>query len=136
MPGSVLVREGVLYCAAGRNMFLEGGVRLLRLDAATGKLLGETLFIAGPPNTLDEEGALYKPNDPDIQAKLAEQAAAMEGRRGAVLWAVRAADGRTITEVTLDAPPVWDGMAAAGGRLYMAMRDGTVRCLGGKHPPR
>ena len=42
--GSVLVREGVVYCTAGRNMFLDGGVRLIRLDAMTGALIGETVM--------------------------------------------------------------------------------------------
>jgi outer membrane protein assembly factor BamB len=42
VPGSVLVHKGVLYAAAGRSSFLDGGIRLVRLDATTGKLLGET----------------------------------------------------------------------------------------------
>jgi len=42
--GSVLVREGVVFAAAGRSMFLDEGVRLVRLDPETGKLLGETLM--------------------------------------------------------------------------------------------
>lgn len=42
--GSVLVHDGVLYCTAGRNMYVDGGVRLLRLDPMTGRLLGETVM--------------------------------------------------------------------------------------------
>ncbi len=49
--GSVLVRDGVVYCAAGRNSYLEGGVRLCRIDAATGRLLSETTIDHRDPKT-------------------------------------------------------------------------------------
>jgi len=39
--GSVLVAGGVLYCTAGRNSFVDKGIYLYALDAATGKLLGK-----------------------------------------------------------------------------------------------
>ncbi|MHC4118233.1 MAG: outer membrane protein assembly factor BamB family protein [Planctomycetota bacterium] len=42
--GSVLIHDGVLYCTAGRNMYVDGGVRLIRLDPMTGELLGETVM--------------------------------------------------------------------------------------------
>ncbi|MBM4050938.1 MAG: hypothetical protein FJ279_38065, partial [Planctomycetes bacterium] len=37
VSGSVLMRDGVVYCVAGRSMWLDGGMRFLRLDAATGR---------------------------------------------------------------------------------------------------
>jgi len=42
--GSVLVREDTVYCVAGRSMFLDGGLRLLRLDPRTGRKLFETIL--------------------------------------------------------------------------------------------
>ena len=42
--GSVLVHNDVIYCTAGRSIFLDGGIRLIRLDAATGKLIGEDVM--------------------------------------------------------------------------------------------
>ena len=39
-----MVRDGVAYFAAGRSSFLDGGIRLLRIDAQSGKLLSETLI--------------------------------------------------------------------------------------------
>ena len=42
--GSVLVHDGVLYAAAGRSLFLDGGIRMVRLDPQTGRLLSETLM--------------------------------------------------------------------------------------------
>jgi outer membrane protein assembly factor BamB len=49
--GSVLMRDGVLYCVAGRSMFLDGGLRLLRLDPATGRKLSETILDDRDPET-------------------------------------------------------------------------------------
>jgi len=42
--GSVLVEKDVAWCVAGRSIFLDGGLRLLRLDPATGELLSETIL--------------------------------------------------------------------------------------------
>jgi outer membrane protein assembly factor BamB len=53
VSGSVLVREGVVYCVAGRAMWLDGGLRLLRLDAATGKLISESVLDDKFPGTQD-----------------------------------------------------------------------------------
>ena len=40
-------------------------------------------------------------------------------------------DGGGLTEHYLDSPPVWDGMAAARGRLFLSTTGGKVLCLGG-----
>ncbi len=93
---------------------------------------GDTLFIAGPPDVLDEEHAARRLGTSEIQAKLAEQDAALMGRRGGLLWAVSTKDGAELGEVRLSAPPAWDGMAAAGGRLYLTTVDGNVLCLRGR----
>ena len=49
--GSVLVRDGRAYCVAGRSMFLDGGLRLVRLDVDTGQLLSETVMDDRYPGT-------------------------------------------------------------------------------------
>jgi outer membrane protein assembly factor BamB len=51
LHGSVLVYDGVAYCLAGRNMFVDGGMRLVRLDPATGACLGETVLDDTDPRT-------------------------------------------------------------------------------------
>jgi hypothetical protein len=79
-------------------------------------LAGKTLFAAGPPDVFDL-------NDP---------LGAFEGRKGAVLWVVSALDGEELAEYKLDSPPVFDGMIAAGGRLYISTRDGRLLCMGNK----
>jgi len=78
-------------------------------------LADKHLFVAGPPDIVD-------PDDP---------MAAIEGRRGATLWTVSAEDGKKIAEYDLPAPPVFDGMAAARGRLYLATTDGKLICMAG-----
>jgi hypothetical protein len=61
---------------------------------------------------------------PPVQEQLAEQAAAFAGQRGGLMHAVSATDGRMLGRWTLDAPPVFDGMAAAAGRLYLTTESG------------
>ena len=77
-------------------------------------LAGDVLFLAGPPDVVPKDNPY----------------AALDGRVGALLWAVSAADGKTLSEAKLACPPVFDGMAAAGGRLYVATVDGRVLCFG------
>jgi hypothetical protein len=84
----------------------------LRVQAMV--LTSDTLFVAGPPDVLE-------PDDP---------LAALEGRRGAELWAVAPSDGRKLSVLPLESPPVFDGLVAAEGRLYLSLRDGRVVCLG------
>ena len=37
--------------------------------------------------------------------------------------------GKVMESYALPASPVWDGLAVAGCRLYIAMEDGTVQCM-------
>ena len=92
-------------------------------------LADRTIFFAGPADLVDETQSLASFGQEATQKQLARQAAALDGAEGAVLWAV-STDGEKLAELTLPSVPVFDGMAAAGGRLYVAMVDGTVRCLG------
>jgi len=50
------------------------------------------------------------------------------GTRGRLI-ALASADGKVLAERDLSAP-VWDGMAAAYGRVYVSTRDGKLICLG------
>jgi outer membrane protein assembly factor BamB len=52
----------------------------------------------------------------------------LAGRNGG-LAVLDAADGSQKGEYDLPAP-VWDGMIAAGGRLYVTTKEGRVLCLG------
>jgi len=90
---------------------------------------GDVLFIAGPSERIETEGQ----GEDTLKLKDAEESlAAWQGKRGAMLWAVSAKDGKKLGQCQLAAPPVWDGMAAAHGRLFLATVDGHVLCLTGK----
>ncbi len=49
-----------------------------------------------------------------------------------VLTVISTADGQTLKEYPLEAEPVFDGMAAAYGRLYLSMKNGRVLCMAPK----
>ncbi|MHC4070883.1 MAG: hypothetical protein ACYTGS_02430, partial [Planctomycetota bacterium] len=91
-----------------------------------------TLFIAGPPDVVDEEEAFRRVGDPQMELQLARQDAAMAGKEGAVLWVVSTQDGEKLAEYRLGSLPVFDGMAAAYGRLYISTQDGSIMCMAGE----
>ncbi len=51
---------------------------------------------------------------------------------GGKILVMSAADGKQISEISITSPPVFDGMAAAGGKLFVCHRNGKVTCLDGK----
>ncbi len=60
LHGSVLVRDATVYYAAGRSSYVDGGVRMGKLDLLTGRQLAAKTFYSRDPGT----GAprdLYKP---------------------------------------------------------------------------
>jgi len=91
-----------------------------------------TLFVAGPPDLLDEQQAFSRIDDPNVRRSLEDQAASFKGEKGAILMAVSAADGRILAQYDLDNAPVFDGLIAAGSRLYMTTTNGEVLCMTGK----
>jgi len=95
-------------------------------------LADKTLFIAGPEDLIDEPDAFKKFTDPEVRKKLDAQAAALAGKRGAVLQAVDAGTGKPLAEYKLDSTPVFDGMIVAAGRLYVVTMDGHVICYSPK----
>jgi hypothetical protein len=74
---------------------------------------GDKIYVAGPPDVLKE----------------GDELAAFEGRAGGRLRVVDSRDGKTLHELELDSPPVFDGMIAAWGRIYLATEDGKIVCF-------
>jgi hypothetical protein len=91
-------------------------------------LAGEKLLLAGPADLIDEEQAYQQRDNPEMQQALARQANVLEGSEGAFLWTVSTAAGQKLSEHKLASPPVFDGMAAANGRVFLACQDGSVVC--------
>jgi hypothetical protein len=86
----------------------------IRIRAMT--LAGEQLFVAGPPDVLDENDLM----------------ASFEGRMGGLVRVYDTQAGKHSQEYRLPAPPVFDGMIAAGGNLVVATTDGRVMCMTGQ----
>lgn len=85
-------------------------------------LAGDTLFVAGPQDPVSEI-----PHEPSESDPLAE---ALESTRGGSLLAVSPGEGKTLSDQELSSPPVFDGMAAARGCLYISGANGEVVCFG------
>jgi len=203
--GSVLLKDGVVYFAAGRSSFLDGGIFQYGLNPETGAVVyrshvygpfaggfpddsgkayksgifltdGNKLYIRhktfdaqlnplsspanhiiATPGFLDRTGGwsvdipmttkamllagdvLFVAGNPvkDLlvydRNNRAEEAqtyvTSYEGQLGGVMWALSKADGSKLAEYSFDAPLVWDGLAAANGKLYLVTEDGKVTCL-------
>jgi len=77
-------------------------------------IAGGQLVVGGPPDVVGDKDPL----------------GAFEGRKGGLIRTLATEDGKQIAEYKLDSPPVFNGMAVAGGRLYLVTVDGKVRCFG------
>jgi len=97
-------------------------------------LADDTLLVCGPPDVMDEEETFARimTGDPTVAPLLAQQDAALEGAAGGRLMAVSTKDGETLATYDVPAPPVWDGMAVTGGRVYLSTIAGDVICFGAK----
>ena len=56
---------------------------------------------------------------------------AYEGRKGGMIWIVSAKDGTKVAQYKINSPVVWDGMAAAAGRLFVCTENGELQCWSG-----
>lgn len=74
-------------------------------------LTDNALFAAGP--VVQQEPG---PGAPDRTEK-------------AELIALATDDGTLMGRVSIDIPPIFDGMAATPGHLYLTLEDGNVACL-------
>jgi hypothetical protein len=130
--GGAMQFTGYLKSWAGSPLRYRWSQRIPLLVRAMA-LADKTLFIAGPPDLVDEEEAFDYSAEPDIIEKLRQQDAALDGQHGALLWAVSTSDGEKRLQFNLDSQPVFDGMIAANSRLYIATQDGSLMCLAGNN---
>ena len=84
------------------------------------------------PDIISEEDAFFALDDQAVRDKLAEQSEILKGKNGSIMWAVDTKTGKKITEYKMESIPVWDGMAAANGSIFMSTMDGEVVCYSGK----
>ena len=87
-------------------------------------LCGDRLAVAGPVDLGKRtEKILAFQNEPEARA-------AFQGDKGVYLRIVNAGDGKTVSECKLPTMPVFDGLSAAGGKIYVSLRNGSVVCFG------
>ncbi|MHC4628193.1 MAG: outer membrane protein assembly factor BamB family protein, partial [Planctomycetota bacterium] len=60
VSGSVLVRDGIAHFVAGRSIFVDGGMRLYRLDARSGEMISQTTLDDRDPRTGGDVQELVK----------------------------------------------------------------------------
>ena len=98
-------------------------------------VVSEDLLIVAGPERFDESAVEKRLNNiPTSELKLdsllADALDTARGRKGSVVWVMNKADGEKRHSLKLDSAPVFDGMIAANGCLYLATLDGRVICLG------
>jgi len=78
-------------------------------------LTDKLLYIAGPPAIRNEATV--------------EALEKWQGKKGGWLWCLATKDGKKMSQLQLPSPTVYEGMAAAYKKLYLALQDGSVLCL-------
>ena len=73
------------------------------------------LYVAGPPAIRNETTG--------------EALEKWQGKKGGSLWCLATQNGKKVSELPLPSPSVHEGLAAAYGKLYVAMKNGSVLCL-------
>jgi hypothetical protein len=85
-------------------------------------LTQDKLIVAGPPDVRQKEsGILAYKNDEEALASFV-------GEKGVFLRVLTATDGQVLSETPLDAMPVFDGMSAAQGRVFVSLKNGQLQC--------
>ena len=92
-------------------------------------MTGPTLFVAGRRDPDLSKLAAEKDKYRRYQM-FAEMSDEEVSPPDGLLVAYSAADGKKLSELKLESPPVFDGLAAASGRLYLSCLDGRLRCFG------
>ncbi len=85
----------------------------------------DAIFIAGPPDKFSPIG------EGENALKLDDITTALDawrGKEGGILYAASTSDGKELARIDLPSPTVFDGMAAANGRLFLSLQDGSVHC--------
>ena len=107
-------QEGYLLFAYQRDRRGPGWKQRIPVRGRAMVVTTEQLCVAGPPDVVD-------PNDP---------LGAFEGRKEGLLRILDKASGQVNQEIQLASPPVFNGIAAANGRLLLTLEDGSVVCFG------
>jgi len=118
-----LLQRSETYAQSDKNAFASLGYRAPKVEPKWQRkipvrgqamlLTKNALLVAGFPDEISED-------DPY---------ATFEGRRGAKLLIIDRQTGETLSEMPLEAPPIWDGLSLAKGCLLVALSNGKLRCF-------
>ena len=102
----------------GRDYTKHLGIYDIRGGGAKRKVphFDDLLFLGGTP---------YSASQVDL-------AATYQSTMGGLVSVMSASNGAKVGQCDIEAPPVWDGMAAANGRLYISLENGSLLALKGK----
>jgi outer membrane protein assembly factor BamB len=89
----------------------------------------DNAFPIGPCSMVVTEEKLLVAGFRDI-IDSADPWANLEGRKNAALWMLSKENGSKLTEYPLETLPVWNGMAAANGNIFVSLKNGKLICLG------
>ena len=89
---------------------------------------GKYLILAGPPDKLDEREVWKTGRTEKTTPQGMAQQDSIDGKLGGMLLVTIAESGETVGKVALESPPVFDGVIAAQGAVFMSALDGTIRC--------
>ncbi len=78
-------------------------------------LTKNNLFVAGPPAIGNEETQEAKDK--------------WQGKEGGSLLCISSTDGNLLSEIKIESPPVFDGMIAAYGKIFISLQNGSVVCF-------
>ncbi len=91
-------------------------------------LADNLLFIAGPRDTADEKFLWGLSNEETFQEAMHKQVEWLRGKHGSFLQVISKNDGEKQKSYPLDCMPIFDGLIASEGKLYMTTMDGSVLC--------
>jgi outer membrane protein assembly factor BamB len=103
-------RDGYLLMARSADRRGTGWSQRIDVRITAMAVADDRLFVAGPPDVVD-------PDDP---------LGAFQGRLGGRLHVIDSVTGERMAEHPLASPPVFQGIAAADQRLYLALEDGSL----------
>ena len=97
----------------GMVRYLNDTIDVILLPYTAMAIAGETLVAAGTPAVVGQVDPL----------------GSRQGRRGASLCLISTEDGKKMAEYKLDNAPVLNGMAIAGGNIFISNTAGKLECF-------
>jgi hypothetical protein len=83
---------------------------------------GDKIVAAGPLDLRKRSSALLAYENEE------EALASFKGEKGVVMRVISAKDGTVLSEQEIDAVPAFDGMSAADGAVFIALKNGELQC--------